>query len=315
MNIADWDPESVEHWALCYGFKEKKVIENIRIFHIGGKQLLSGRVTANFIGITKPLARKMFVARIDELIRRDLEEKDRTAAIQQRKKRARLWIAEESDKEMAVPSRCVNKKAPKSIFRLQLEEEDRKVRSAKVIPSFVSFSLILISLQMSLLDDVSDGEGEEEEEEGQRGLRDFGFGTMSELREMDEEKDPLKLRRGDLDHIVDDVSDGEGEEEEEEGQRGLGDFGFRTMSELREMDEDPLKLRRGDLDHIVDDVTSDEEEGELALGDFFGLTNAAMEIEIALDKQRRKELFAALEKEKEEKRRKLRSRRRSGDNC
>ena len=129
------------------------------------------------------------------------------------------------------------------------------------------FSLILISVQKSLLDDVSDGEGEEEEE-GQRGLGDFGFGSMFELREMNEEKDPLKLRRG-------------------------------------------------DLDHIVDDVTSDEEEeeGELALGDFFGLTNAAMEIEIALDKQRRKELFAALEKEKEEKRRKLRSRRRSGNNC
>jgi hypothetical protein len=36
---------------------------------------------------------------------------------------------------------------------------------------------------------------------------------MSELREMDEEKNPLKLRRGDLDRIVDDVSDGEGDEE------------------------------------------------------------------------------------------------------
>jgi hypothetical protein len=80
----------------------------------------------------------------------------------------------------------------------------------------------------------------------------------------------------------------------------MGDFGFGSMKELREMDEekDPLKLRRGDLDHIVDDVTSDEEEGRLVLDE---KTLATMEIEIAEDKQRRKKLFAALDKEKEDK--------------
>ncbi len=50
--------------------------------------------------------------------------------------------------------------------------------------------MILISLQ-------KDEETEEsDEEEGQRGLGDFGFGSMYELLEMDEEKDALKLRRG-----------------------------------------------------------------------------------------------------------------------
>ncbi len=109
--------------------------------------------------------------------------------------------------------------------------------------------------------------------------------------------------------LLDDVSDGEGDEEE--GQRGLGDFGFGSMKELREMDEekDALKLRRGDLDRIVDELSSDEEEGRLVLDE---KTLATMEIEIAVDKQRRKILFAALDKEKEEKRRRLR-RRRSGE--
>jgi hypothetical protein len=169
MNIADWDPEAVEHWALHYGFKEKKVIQNIRIFHIGGKELLSGKVTADYLEMTVPIARRMLVARIDELIDRDLVEKARNEAIQKIKKKGARFIieangnnskdltvlnqvvssendevatnedkdemldegAEESDKGMAV------NKAPKSIFRLQLEEEDRKARSAKVIPSFV----------------------------------------------------------------------------------------------------------------------------------------------------------------------------------
>ena len=63
--------------------------------------------------------------------------------------------------------------------------------------------MILISLQ-------KDEETEEsDEEEGQRGLEDFGFGSMYELLEMDEEKDALKLRRGDLDSIVNDLSDEE----------------------------------------------------------------------------------------------------------
>jgi hypothetical protein len=59
-----------------------------------------------------------------------------------------------------------------------------------------------------------DDEAEEEEEEGaQAGLGDFGFGVTSKLRETEEEKEALKLRKGDLDHIVDSLSDDEGDED------------------------------------------------------------------------------------------------------
>ena len=74
---------------------------------------------------------------------------------------------------------------------------------------------------------MSDGEGDEEE--GQRGMGDFGFGSMSELIEMDEEKDPLKLRRGDLDHIVDDVTS-----DEEEGRLVLDEKTLATMENLND---------------------------------------------------------------------------------
>lgn len=41
-------------------------------------------------------------------------------------------------------------------------------------------------------------------------MGDFGFGVTSKVREFDEEVNALKYRQGDLDHIVDDVSDDEG---------------------------------------------------------------------------------------------------------
>jgi hypothetical protein len=72
-----------------------------------------------------------------------------------------------------------------------------------------------------------DDEAMEEEEEGmQAGLGDFGFGVTANIRERDEEREALKLRKGDFSHIVDEVSDGEGDEEE--GARA------RAEMELRE---------------------------------------------------------------------------------
>jgi hypothetical protein len=57
-------------------------------------------------------------------------------------------------------------------------------------------------------------EADEEEEEGlQAGLGDFGFGTTASVRDREDEAAALKLRKDDLDHIVDDVSDDEGDEE------------------------------------------------------------------------------------------------------
>lgn len=54
------------------------------------------------------------------------------------------------------------------------------------------------------------------------GLGDFGFGTkqrLQSLRDTLQEDDALQLRAGDLDHIVDEVSEGEGDEEEGERRR------------------------------------------------------------------------------------------------
>eukprot|EP01032_Pedospumella_encystans_P008654 gene8654-10247_t len=80
------------------------------------------------------------------------------------------------------------------MYRLALEAEERRHRTRK---------------GNNLVDD----EAAEEEEEGlQAGLGDFGFGVTSNIREHDEEMDALKVRKGDFDNIVDDISDGEGDE-------------------------------------------------------------------------------------------------------
>eukprot|EP01038_Epipyxis_sp_PR26KG_P013063 gene13063-17507_t len=88
-------------------------------------------------------------------------------------------------------------KTGNSLFRLQLEEEERRHR-----------------IEKNKSNGMFDDEAEEEEEEAhQAGLGDFGFGVTSKLRENDEEANALRLRKGDLDHIVDDLSEGEGDEE------------------------------------------------------------------------------------------------------
>lgn len=60
-----------------------------------------------------------------------------------------------------------------------------------------------------------DDEAEEEEEEGlQRGLEDFGFGKASDRLEAEQEEDADRIRKSDLEGVVDELSDGEGDEEE-----------------------------------------------------------------------------------------------------
>jgi len=57
-------------------------------------------------------------------------------------------------------------------------------------------------------------EAEEDEDEGlQGGLDDYGFGSLNKEKDMFDEANALKLRAGDFDHIVDDISDDEGDEE------------------------------------------------------------------------------------------------------
>jgi hypothetical protein len=90
IEVIKWETEEVEQWAIRYGFHEQEVINNIRSYHIGGAQLLSGSVTAEFIGITIPLKIRMFGARIDELIDRDLAEKAHASAVIHLHKKARL---------------------------------------------------------------------------------------------------------------------------------------------------------------------------------------------------------------------------------
>lgn len=84
-----------------------------------------------------------------------------------------------------------------ALYRAMLEEEERRFRNHK---------------RNALIDD----EAEEEEEEGQQaGLGDFGFVNVSDMREAEAERRALQLHKGDLDHIVDEISDGEGDEEAE----------------------------------------------------------------------------------------------------
>lgn len=88
-----------------------------------------------------------------------------------------------------------NKMSGNLLYRLQLEEEERQLQRSRKGGAFF------------------DDEAEEEEEEGhQAGLGDFGFGVTSKNRENEDEKAALKLRKGDLDHIVDSLSDDEGDE-------------------------------------------------------------------------------------------------------
>lgn len=120
-------------------------------------------------------------------------------------------VAEVAEGEVQSTSTKRNNKASaagggNALFRLQLEEEDRRHKKHATKKSNNFF----------------DDEAEEEEEEGyQAGLGDFGFGITSKNKEMEDEKNALKLRKDDLDHIVDDLSDDEEEEDNEAIQRRM----------------------------------------------------------------------------------------------
>ena len=109
---------------------------------------------------------------------------------------------EGDDDNIAVTTKTVKAPLPvkdknrdkNSSYRRMLQDEERK-QSKK---------------GSALLDEEAD----EEEEEGlQAGLGDFGFGVTNRHREGEDENNALKLRKDDLDHIVDDVSDDEGDED------------------------------------------------------------------------------------------------------
>jgi hypothetical protein len=115
------------------------------------------------------------------------------------------------------------KKQGKSLYQLQVEEEERRARGEKRGGLF-------------------DTEAEEEEETGmQAGLEDFGFGT-SKVREGDEERDALKMRADDFKNIADDLSDDEKENRDE-------DAAARFRAKQAELDDmiAAKKIISGDL--------------------------------------------------------------------
>ena len=115
------------------------------------------------------------------------------------------------------------RKQGKSLYQLQVEEEERRARGEKRGALF-------------------DTEAEEEEETGmQAGLEDFGFGT-SKQREGDEERDALKMRADDFRGIADDLSDDEKENRDE-------DAAARFRAKQAELDDmiAAKKIIKGDL--------------------------------------------------------------------
>ena len=115
------------------------------------------------------------------------------------------------------------KKAGKSLYQLQVEEEERRARSEKRGGLFET-------------------EAEEEEETGmQAGLEDFGFGTTRQ-REGDEEREALKMRKDDFKGIADDLSDDEKEGRDE-------DAAARFRAKQQELDDMAASKRiiKGDL--------------------------------------------------------------------
>lgn len=137
-----------------------------------------------------------------------------------------------------------------AFFRAALEEEARMAKSHG---------------RHSMVED----EAEEEEEEGmQAGLGDFGFGVVGKR---EDEADALKLRKGDLDHIVDDLSSDE-EEDNEEARRKRIELEEQRDKELtRKVIEavteghDKVKQKKGySFDALVRGRTKDKDGGENA---------------------------------------------------
>jgi hypothetical protein len=81
-----------------------------------------------------------------------------------------------------------------------------------------------------------DGEAEEEEEEeGIVGLEDFGFAVPQ--KEADDDDPAADVDQDDLDHVVDDLSDGEGDEE-------AGASGRRRLARAEDKDRHREMMRR-----------------------------------------------------------------------
>ena len=149
---------------------------------------------------------------LDEEILRDDDDNEDVEVMQRDAREAALAAA-----------KARAKKAGKSLYQMQVEEEERRARNEKRGGLF-------------------DTEAEEEEETGmQAGLEDFGFGT-SKQREGDEEREALKMRRDDFKGIADDLSDDEKEGRDE-------DAAARFRAKQQELDDMIASKRiiKGDL--------------------------------------------------------------------
>lgn len=115
------------------------------------------------------------------------------------------------------------KRAGNSMYRQMVEEEERR------------------EAQNKKSNFIEDGAEEDEEEGRQKGLNDFGFGTGA--RDVEDEREALKMRAGDFDNIVDDLSDDERDEADEENAMRM-----RYEQELKEDKDKNRRIVEGIID-------------------------------------------------------------------
>ena len=75
LEVSVWECAEVHRWAIFYGFYENNILDNIYSSKLRGVDLLNG-ATAMDLGISKSLLVTMFGCRIDELLERDLLERE-----------------------------------------------------------------------------------------------------------------------------------------------------------------------------------------------------------------------------------------------
>jgi hypothetical protein len=79
LEVALWGCNEVRDWAIFYGFIEEVVLSNIFNYKLCGRHLLTDIITCDELGITIPLATRMFEIRILELKERHCLEKSRNS--------------------------------------------------------------------------------------------------------------------------------------------------------------------------------------------------------------------------------------------
>uniref|UniRef100_A0A7S4ADR4 DNA replication checkpoint mediator MRC1 domain-containing protein n=1 Tax=Pseudo-nitzschia australis TaxID=44445 RepID=A0A7S4ADR4_9STRA len=94
------------------------------------------------------------------------------------------------------------------------EDEDRPTRSRNAgWQAMLKREAEKLKKQKKKKGGLVEEEAEEEEEEEIAGLEDFGFSITKKNKNNDDEDTPDDLNEDDLEHVVDDVSDGEGDED------------------------------------------------------------------------------------------------------